>query len=213
MKYLTTSILFLLFLTACSEQKKATPLPIVDREIPKHPNGEPHLFYKATQKEVTLLNLDTLQGGYDSLQIRIWDEPSRINIHGVLVIKCTKSIWSATRYEVSFNKNRFPNPETLIEERIVALDPKHGWSKFLTQLFALQITTLPNMENILGLSDEWLDGDLYNIEVATKSKYRFYSYHFPGKFQDKYWQAKNMVDILKLTRTELVPKENSFFKN
>jgi hypothetical protein len=69
-------------------------------------------------------------------------------------------------------------------------------------LFALQITTLPHMSDIPGLRDGWTDGVSYNVEVATKDQYRFYGYHLPDKFQDKYWQAKNMVDILNLIGSE-----------
>jgi hypothetical protein len=53
-----------------------------------------------------------------------------------------------------------------------------------------------------GLEDGWTDGISYKIEVATKRQYRFYGYHLPDKFQDKLWQAKNKVDILKLVETE-----------
>jgi hypothetical protein len=87
-------------------------------------------------------------------------------------------------------------------QKAETLNPKNGWDSFLNKLFALQITTLPNKDNIPGLEDGWTDGISYNVELATKKQYRFYGYHLPDKFQYKYWQAKNMVDILKLVETE-----------
>lgn len=82
------------------------------------------------------------------------------------------------------------------------INPKNGWNGFMNQLFALQIMTLPDMDNIPGLVDNWTDGISYHIEIATKNQYRFYSYHLPGKFQDEFWQAKKMVDILRLIESE-----------
>ena len=42
-----------------------------------------------------------------------------------------------------------------------------------------------------------------NVEVATKNQYRFYGYWEPHEYQNKFWQAKNMADILNLFEQEL----------
>lgn len=83
------------------------------------------------------------------------------------------------------------------------MTPKSGWDKFINELLSLKIMTLPNMDDIPGLQDNWTDGVTYNIEIATKKRYRFYSYHLPDKFEDNFWQAKNMTEILSLISTEL----------
>jgi len=75
----------------------------------------------------------------------------------------------------------------------------------LTNLANLKIVTLPNMDNIPELVDMIDDGVDFNIEIASKYQYRFYSYHVPEQFQDKFWQAKNMTQIVKLIREELNP--------
>jgi len=64
--------------------------------------------------------------------------------------------------------------------------------------------TLPDMDSIPGLKDNWTDGVTYNVEVATKKQYRFYSYHLPDKFKDKFWQAKNITLILNLISREQI---------
>lgn len=62
--------------------------------------------------------------------------------------------------------------------------------------------TLPNQDDIKSYGGGF-DGRTYNVEVSTKNKYRFYGYWEPQEYQDKFWQAKNMTDILKLFETEL----------
>ena len=201
MKHLTTIILYATFFTSCLGQTNSDTTKFT-KEIPTWRNGEPDLFYKLTQQKVKQLNIDSLQNGYDSLQIRIWYDYSLINLRKLLILKRTNSIWTATANSMTVEWNAFNLTETVKTQKIKTLTPKNGWNNFLSKIFGLQVQTLPNMNDIPGLSDGWTDGVSFNVEVATKKSYRFYGYHLPDKFQDKYWQAKNMVDILKLIETE-----------
>jgi hypothetical protein len=193
--------LLLTFLTSCSGQTSNDTTKF-KKEIPTWENGEPDLFYKLTQQKVKQLKIDTLQSGYDSLQIRIWYDYSLMSLRKLLIIKRTNATWTATAYTLTVDWDASNLTEKVKTQKAETLNPKNGWDSFLNKLFALQIMTLPNMDNISGLEDGWTDGISYNVEVATKKQYRFYGYHLPDKFQDKYWQAKNMVDILKLVETE-----------
>ncbi len=82
------------------------------------------------------------------------------------------------------------------------MTPKSGWATFSKKLLDLKIVTLPNQEDVKGYGSGF-DGRTYNIEVATKNQYRFYGYWEPQQFQSKFWQAKNMADILNLFEIEL----------
>jgi hypothetical protein len=64
------------------------------------------------------------------------------------------------------------------------------------------VLSLPNQDDIPNYGNG-TDGRTYNVEVATKNQYRFYGYWEPQEYQNKFWQAKNMADILKLFETEL----------
>ena len=58
------------------------------------------------------------------------------------------------------------------------------------------------MVNIVG-DEGGKDGKTFNVEVATKNQYRFYTYWEPHDYQNKFWQAKNMAEIIDLLKTEL----------
>ena len=200
MKLIFITILFFCILLPCLSQTNKTIE--FKKEISTWNNGEPSLFYNLTIQKVKQLNIDSLQSGYDSLQIRIWYDYSLSAIRKLLIIKRTNFIWNATLYTMEVDWDAINSRETIVSKNEEILNPKNGWNSFMKHLLVLQIMTLPDMNNIPGLKDDWTDGVIYNVEISTKKQYRFYSYHLPNKFQDKYWQAKNMVDILELVESE-----------
>jgi hypothetical protein len=201
MRYFNIVVLLVAFFVSCSGQTNSSTT--FKKEIPVWYNGELDPYYQSTQKNATLLKIDSLQDGFDSLQIRIWYDYALLSIGDLLIIKRSNAGWTAISYSLERDLDKPDSIRRLTVEKTDTLKPKNGWDSFLNRLFALQITTLPNMDSIPGLQDDWTDGVTYCVEIATKKQYRFYSYHLPDKFQDKYWQAKNMVDILKLIQTEL----------
>ncbi len=172
------------------------------KEIPTYANGSADLFYELVKQKEKQLKLDTLESGFESLQIRIWyDYDLRIN-RELLVLKYTNGKWKGEHFEMLVKWDADKNVETVTGSKINSVTPKSGWESFIHRLLDLKIMTLPNMDNIPGLVDNWTDGVNYNIEVATKKQYRFYGYHLPEKFEDRFWQAKNITEILALISTE-----------
>ena len=53
------------------------------------------------------------------------------------------------------------------------------------------------MRAIPDLEDGMLDGSAYTVEIERGDSCASYRYHEPEDFQDDFWQAKNMVEILK----------------
>jgi len=206
MRFLTTIILLTIFLTTQGQTNGDTTNFI--SEIPTWGDGRPDLFFSLDQQKGKQLSLEDLQTGFDSLQIRIWYDYSLFSFRELLVISRTSSTWTASIYTLTVDWDASNLTETVKTKKHRTANPKNGWDNFIKNLIALQIMTLPNMHDIPGLHDGWTDGITYNVEVATKNIYRFYGYHLPDKFQDKYWQAKNMVDILKLVEKEFGIKCN-----
>lgn len=172
------------------------------REISRYDNGDVDLLYKLTQDKARQLKLDAIENGYDSIKIRVWYNYSLINNRKLLVLSNRNGVWSGTLYKMTVNWDPQINKETIETIEKGQVVPRTGWANFINKLYELQILTLPDMDDIQNLRDNWLDGVDYNVEIATKNQYRFYEYHMPDKFQDEFWQAKNMMGILNLIQDE-----------
>jgi len=159
-----------------------------------------------TQK-IQQLNLETLDKGFDSIQIRVWYDPSLLKKRDLLVLKYANGDWVGLHYYMTVDWDPFNSTETITDKTFQNVKPKNGWTNFLTKLSLLKIHSLPNMADIPGLEDSWDDGNIYTVEIAIGKKYRTYSYHVPQEFKEKYWQAGNMLEILDLISVELdIPK-------
>lgn len=172
------------------------------KEIPVF-DGIPDLFYTLKKQKEKQLQLDSLESGYDSLQIRIWYNYALIKDQELIVIRRTNDQWSAAHYNMVVDWDYINDKDSIETFKVTAVTPKSGWNKFMRGLDDLFITTLPDMNNIPGLIDSYTDGVGYNVEIATKKQYRFYNYHLPEEFADKFWEAKKMTQIIKLIATEL----------
>jgi hypothetical protein len=204
-------IFFYSFLLSCNSQNNPAILKYSEidtltsfkKEIPTDENGRADLFYELKKQKEKQLKLDSLESGFDSMQIRIWYDYELLVNKELIVIKRKDGKWSADDYEMVVDWDAFKDTETIKTKKMKSLVPKSGWDNFINDLLSLKIKSLPNMKDIPGLQDNWDDGVTYNVEIATKKQYRFYSYHMPDKFGDKFWQAKNMTDILSLISTQL----------
>jgi hypothetical protein len=183
-------LLFVFFIFSCHQQFK--------KEIPIRENGS----YDLKKQKEKQLQLDSLESGFNSLQIRIWHDYSLVTKRELIIIKKVKDQWTGKYYDMKVDWDAFKDTETITSSKSELIAPNSGWNNFTKKLFELNIKTLPNMADIPGLINDWDDGSTYNIEIATKNQYRFYSYHEPDKFEDKYWQAKKMVEILNLVSSE-----------
>ncbi len=196
------TISYLLLVVATSFGQDSLDTTRFRLEIPTWKNGETTLFYGLTQQKVEQLKIDPLQSGYDSLQIRLWYDYSLINLRKLLVIYNTNNVWTAVSYTMTVDWNSYKVTETIRSKERNIVSPKGGWDQFLKAMDELLIATLPNMDDIPDLVDGWTDGISYHVEIATESQYRFYSYHLPDKFSDKFWQARYFVDFLNLVEEE-----------
>jgi hypothetical protein len=165
------------------------------REIPSI-----DIFYNLAKTKQKQLGLDSLENGFDVLQVRVWYDFALVQERKLIIITHKDTGWAATVYDLQVDWDG--KTETILSKTIRQVTPISGWEAFSKKLLDLKILTLPNEDDIAGYV-EGDDGRTYNVEIATKSHYRFYGYWEPQTFQDRFWQAKNMADILKLFETEL----------
>ena len=160
--------------------------------------------YKSDKYKEKQLGLENLESGFETLQIRLWVDYALYKGKELYTIKNKNGKWSAEFYKMMTERTE-KGEDSIVSKEIKNVTPKSGWDSLLTNLLNLKIATLPNMDNIPGLVDMIDDEVDFNIEIASKYQYRFYGYHSPEYFQDKFWQAKNMTQIVKLIREELNP--------
>src|SRR6516225_598402 len=68
------------FLTACNSKTNNDDLGVslgdttkpFKKEIPRYPNGKFDIFYILSKTKQRQLGLDSLENGFDSLQVRVW---------------------------------------------------------------------------------------------------------------------------------------------
>jgi hypothetical protein len=170
-------------------------------DIPYNRKGTIKYIYYEKLKIEKMLNLERLEDGFDSIQIRLWYGHSFTDSFQLVILKKSNSIWNASLYssKYSYNTKRdsIDSIETKVEEKL----PKSGWPIFVEKLFTLDIATLPDSGTIPGYAD-CADGDGIMIEVATKELYRIYSYTCITHSRD-IWQVSNMDRILKTMEEEL----------
>jgi hypothetical protein len=98
-------VLISVSLTFCEQQSEAerrvinavVPADFV-KEVPISDKGTPNeredYIYRYTNKEASKLYLDSLETGYDSLQLRIWLGHSLARAKHVVILKYTKNTWT-----------------------------------------------------------------------------------------------------------------------
>jgi hypothetical protein len=196
------------FFAACKGETNPTPHSIAfadttkpfKKEIPTYQNGGVDLFYELAKTKQKQLGLDSLEHGFDNLQIRVWYDFALVRERKLVIITNKDTSWTATIYDLQVDWDG--RTETILSKQVKQVTPKSGWAAFSRQLLNLKVLTLPNQFDIPNYGGG-NDGRTYNVEVATKNQYRFYGYWEPQEYRDKFWQAKNMADILSLFEQEL----------
>lgn len=169
-------------------------------EIPRNQNGEPVSDYRITKAFQKQAGLDSLEKGYDSLQIRIWGGHSQLLEFYLLIISKREKKWHGKLITLEYTIDPKSGVYQFKNKRSKTVSPKSGWEVFVKRLFDFQVTSLPDMSELGYESGE--DGSSYMVEVATNKSYRFYSYWSPAEYQNKYPAAKSMYSIAQFVESE-----------
>ncbi len=192
----TYLLFYILLISSCTQHENLN--------IPSFPlkNSDSIRVDNLISQKRKQLNIESLETGFDSIQIRIWYEYSLLKKRDLIILKFTQGEWNGTFYSMIVDWDPLKTTETILSKSVKNVKPKSGWNNFTKKLVDLKLTTLPNMRDIPGLSDTWDDGTTYAVEIAAGKKYRTYSYHEPEEFKD-YWQANKMLAILEIFSKEL----------
>jgi len=175
----------------------------MQKDIPLTKSGKPKFLYRKFAKETSLLGIENLEEGFDSIQLRIWMPESIKNKREVVIISNTKKKgWEAKIGRFYSIGNLDSNNMKIIDMEWKIVKPKSGWKFFLDSIFKLHITSLPDITHIKGY-EVGADGDVFTFEIGIQNKYRFYQYWEPFLYQKKFWQALESVEIIQLLKEQL----------
>lgn len=206
--FLFISTCILVINNSCTQPKEPVFSEKVDKQemtktIPKNKYGD-YYPYKMVQANTKRIGLNFLDKGYDSIFIRLW-YVYRFSLQ-VVDLKKSEAVWKAEFHNMQLD---------LINDTIQPVNiksnpafPKSGWENFTGKLFALNVLNLPDD---LEIKDYHLNGAMdasfVTVEIATKSKYRIYSYTEPYVHLE-FPEAKSMENIIKLIDEELGVKRD-----
>jgi len=142
------------------------------------------------------LNLDTLEFGYTTLQIRIWLGHTMARVNHVVVLKRVNKHWLGLLYELKRDEAGF-------ESTVKSIKPKVGWNNLIDSLDKLKLFSIDN-----SLDSKEYDGNgggdvpFHTVEISTPTKYHSYEYNILEGYTEKFWQVKNVQLISELLENE-----------
>lgn len=205
-KYYRLIIPIVCFIICSCQDKKNVRLDTdtLIRELPKEKNGDIAFEYKTKDTLEKRIGLPDLSNGYDSVFIRLYYSYSSSNISQLVEIFYDKKNeeWQSRihtlKFEYSINGDSLLN----VKDSVRSSMPKSGWQVMMKKINSLDIFNLPDFRTFESYELP-MDGAAVTVQVATKKKYRMYSYIMPILSKNSIIDAKKMVDILHVIEDEL----------
>src|SRR5262245_31797975 len=117
------------FFASCKEQTHySSPLAFIDttkpfkKEIQTYQGGGVDLFYELAKAKQKQLGLDSLENGFDNLQIRLWYDFALVRERKLVVITNKDTNWTATVYDLQVDWDG--RTETILSKKIKQVTPK-----------------------------------------------------------------------------------------
>lgn len=158
----------------------------VSAEIPVDEKGNFVFLFNVVKKYNKLLDLPSLETGYDSLELRIWCNYGNLKKTHLIIVSNQAGKWDGTLFRLLIDKKN-DTSYFLEKKKKLKLIPKSGWGEMIKAMNELRIPELKSYENLpYGIG---VDGQYYMVEIATKNNYRFYDYFDPQEAPKNYSEA------------------------
>jgi hypothetical protein len=164
-------------------------------------NGKYPYYYTKQNIFLAKLGLDSLERGYDSLHIRIRLANSMSDRGLILEITRKQHVWSGRLYKSSMHFFYHSDSVIINSKTISDVKPKSNWDSLMQHLYKLKVLDLRDQSEIPN-GGGCGDGDGAVFEIATRNKYRIYSYSCYDSLDSITWQAKNVELIVKTLESE-----------
>jgi hypothetical protein len=129
---------------------------------------------KRDRKLRTLLKLDSLKDGFDSLQIRIWMDCGD-DLGRLILLERQKNRWNSVfySYQTVYDEKLDVEIRNLKKE---SKSPKSGWGNFSENLMKTDITKLPDHSKFSPKYNLPNHANRVLVEIGTSRDYRLYVY-------------------------------------
>ena len=127
----------------------------------------------------------------------------------VIDLKKSDGIWKAESHNMQLDL--INDTIQIVNIKSNPVFPKSGWESFTSKLFSINILNLPDDSEIKDYNlNSATDASFVIVEIATKNKYKIYSYTEPFVHLE-FPEAKLMENIMNLIEQELGMKRDEKF--
>lgn len=187
--------LLISLLLRCSEHPNTTFI----QDIPDNLNTSSYI--KLKKDFISQMGIDQIDSGYDGTQIRIIIGYPHSDTGHLLIFRNNGSNWTANFFEFHYGGSNEPSSKITNRELPILKNPKSGWNPFIKKLNDFGIMDLPDYSSI---PDYHLPMDASSIvfEIATRTKYRMYSYPAISVYRSKIKEVDSVERIILLIEKE-----------
>jgi hypothetical protein len=192
-----------IILTSCNDdENKKGPITkangdTVIKEIPEWYRTSGYT-QKRDKKLYNLLNLPSLENGFDSFQVRILIDCG-YETSNLIILENKKSQWNAAFYSFKIHYDENVSPSEIQNLHIENRSPKSGWKIFYDTLIRTGIIDLPDASKFDPKYNHPNDGDGVMVEIAGPKKYRLYTYPSLGlnvNIKDGPWKLNEALKLI-----------------
>jgi hypothetical protein len=171
------------------------------RDIPKDPDGKQDLYNSIVILRDSL-KLDTLENGFDSLQIRIWFTYPFTDRQQLVILSRKHKQWEYKYIDYKPHYIKIQNKDSLIyiEKRAILKSPKGSWNEFTDSIYYFNIMTLPDYSTLKNYTLP-TDPDGKIFEIGTKHEYRLY-YYPSSTLSTEFRESRDVNNIVRLFEKE-----------
>lgn len=171
-------------------------------DAPKTRRGGVGAEFLSGRRLEKFYNLESIDRGYDSVNIRIWLGYDRYSTELINIIN-RGGVWLATI-------TNYLNKKTSIQDTVFALEksskiklPRDNWDSFIRKLTLLNLLTLPSDESIKNYDQTTGESKRVLVEISTKFFYKIYSYTEPNRHVTYVSEAAQIEKILDYLQDQL----------
>jgi hypothetical protein len=166
-------------------------------DLPKNDTS----ILRLKRKNDRLLNLPSIENGFDSIQIKIYFGCA-LGVDFLVTLSNSNRKWTAELSKPEYD-NSSGGEIRRASRKIIYADPKSGWKSLIRELFELKILTLPDDDDIPNLEKQYpSDGCGVAVEIATKKVYRIYNYENPYMYIKEHLEPQKIMRIIGLLANE-----------